>query len=213
MGLATRTLHPLFGVEIEDVEVTRVDEATFKEIVGAFNEHSLLLFRRQTLTDEQQIAFSERFGPLEKTIRSIASQEQTLPEISNLANVDAENRLIPAGDKRNIFNAGNQMWHSDSSFKKVPALASLLSGRECPPEGGDTEFASMRVAYERLPEDLKTLPRGQSGRSQLCVLARPRGRGAPAARARRPGAAGPASPGPRQSSQWTEGVLCGFPRL
>jgi alpha-ketoglutarate-dependent 2,4-dichlorophenoxyacetate dioxygenase len=161
MGLVTRTLHPLFGVEIEDVDVTRVDEATFKEIVDAFNEHSLLLFRRQTLTDEQQITFSERFGPLEKTIRSIASQEQTLPEISNLANVDAENRLIPAGDKRNIFNAGNQMWHSDSSFKRVPALASLLSGRECPPEGGDTEFASMRVTYERLPEDLKRFLEGK----------------------------------------------------
>jgi alpha-ketoglutarate-dependent 2,4-dichlorophenoxyacetate dioxygenase len=161
MALTTRTLHPLFGVEIQDVDLTRVDQATFKEIVGAFNEHSLLLFRHQMLTDEQQIAFSVRFGPLEKTIRSIASQEQTLPEIANLANVDAENRLIPAGDKRNIFNAGNQMWHSDSSFKKVPALASLLSGRECPPEGGDTEFASMRVAYERLPEDLRRFLEGK----------------------------------------------------
>jgi len=161
MALATRKLHPLFGLEILDVDVTRVDEATFKDIVGVFNEHSVLLFRDQTVTDEQQIAFSVRFGPLEKTIRSIASQEQTLPEIANLANVDAENRLIPTGDKRNIFNAGNQMWHSDSSFKKVPALASLLSGRECPPEGGETEFASMRVAYERLPEDMKRALEGK----------------------------------------------------
>jgi alpha-ketoglutarate-dependent 2,4-dichlorophenoxyacetate dioxygenase len=74
------------------------------------------------------------------------------PEISYLANVDAEDRLIPAGDKRNLFNAGNQMWHSDSSFKRVPAHASLLAAREVPPEGGETEFASMRVGYERLPE-------------------------------------------------------------
>jgi alpha-ketoglutarate-dependent 2,4-dichlorophenoxyacetate dioxygenase len=161
MTLATKALHPLFGVEIDEVDVRRVDAATFKEIANAFNERSLLLFRHQRLTDEEQIAFSRRFGPLEKTIRSIASQEQTLPEIANLANVDAQNRLIPAGDRRNIFNAGNQMWHSDSSFKKVPALASLLSGRECPPEGGDTEFASMRVAYERLPEDLKRFLKGK----------------------------------------------------
>src|SRR5262249_31091602 len=62
---------------------------------------------------------------------------------------------IPAGDRRNLFNAGNQMWHSDSSFKRVPAMASMLSGREVPPEGGETEFASMRVAYECLPEEVR----------------------------------------------------------
>src|SRR5678816_1702546 len=72
------------------------------------------------------------------------------PEISYLANVDAEDQLIPRGDKRNLFNAGNQMWHSDSSFKRVPAHASLLAAREVPPEGGETEFASMRVGYEEL---------------------------------------------------------------
>ena len=155
MALTVKALHPLFGVEIEDIDVRRADDTTFKHIVDAFNEYSLLLFRHQRLTDDEQIAFSGRFGPLELTIRSIASQERTLPEIANLANVDAEDRLIPSGDKRNIFNAGNQMWHSDSSFKLVPALASLLSGRECPPEGGDTEFASTRVAYERLPEHRK----------------------------------------------------------
>jgi alpha-ketoglutarate-dependent 2,4-dichlorophenoxyacetate dioxygenase len=129
-----------------------MDDATFPEIVAAFNEYSVLLFRGQSLTDEEQIAFSQRFGPLETTIRSINTQDRTLPHIANLANVDAEDRLIPRGDKRNLFNAGNQMWHTDSSFKRVPALASLLSGREVPPEGGETEFASLRVAYARLPE-------------------------------------------------------------
>jgi alpha-ketoglutarate-dependent 2,4-dichlorophenoxyacetate dioxygenase len=79
-------------------------------------------------------------------------QSRDLPEISNLSNVDADDRLIPRGDKRNLFNAGNQMWHTDSSFKRVPAMASLLSAREVPPEGGETEFASMRVGYERLPD-------------------------------------------------------------
>jgi alpha-ketoglutarate-dependent 2,4-dichlorophenoxyacetate dioxygenase len=149
--LATRALHPLFGVEILGVDVKRVDDGTFKEIVDLFNDHSVLLFRGQTLTDAEQIDFSQRFGPLETTIRSIVSQGTTAPEISNLSNVDPEDRLIPRGDKRNIFNAGNQMWHTDSSFKRVPALASLLSGREVPREGGETEFASMRAAYERLP--------------------------------------------------------------
>ncbi|MFI5326843.1 MAG: TauD/TfdA dioxygenase family protein, partial [Candidatus Rokuibacteriota bacterium] len=146
MSLTTRTLHPLFGAEIVGVNVKSVDETTFQAIVAAFNEHSVLLFRGQSLTDEEQVAFSRRFGPLEVTIRSINTLENTPPHISNLSNVDAAGRLIPAGDKRNLFNAGNQMWHTDSSFKKVPAMASLLSGREIPPEGGETQFANMRVA-------------------------------------------------------------------
>jgi alpha-ketoglutarate-dependent 2,4-dichlorophenoxyacetate dioxygenase len=155
MALQMRPLHSAFGVEILDIDVRRVDDGAFGEIRRALDDHSVLLFRGQTITDQEQIAFSQRFGPLEKTIRSIAQQQRDLPEISNLANVDAENRLIPRGDKRNLFNAGNQMWHSDSSFKRVPAMASLLSAREVPPEGGETEFASMRLGYERLSEPMK----------------------------------------------------------
>lgn len=161
MSLTTRRLHPLFGVEVVGVDVRTVDAATFEAIVAAFNEHSVLLFRGQSLTDEEQIAFSRRFGPLETTIRSIASQAGIPSHIANLSNVDADDRLIPAGDKRNVFNAGNQMWHTDSSFKKVSATASLLSGREIPAEGGETQFASMRVAYERLPADLQRFLEGK----------------------------------------------------
>ena len=161
MSLTTRKLHPLVGAEIVGVDVKTVDEAAFAEIVAAFNEHSVLLFRGQSLSDEEQIAFSRRFGPLEATIRSIATQESTPTHIANLSNVDAEDRLIPAGDKRNVFNAGNQMWHTDSSFKKVPAMASLLSGREVPPEGGETQFASMRAGFARLPADLQRFLEGK----------------------------------------------------
>jgi len=161
MSLTTRKLHPLLGAEVVGIDVKNVDDATFKAIVDAFNEYSVLLFRGQSLTDEEQVEFSRRFGPLETTIRSIASQEKTPEHIANLSNVDAEDRLIPAGDKRNIFNAGNQMWHTDSSFKKVPAMASLLSAREIPPEGGETQYASMRVGYARLPEDLQRFLEGK----------------------------------------------------
>jgi alpha-ketoglutarate-dependent 2,4-dichlorophenoxyacetate dioxygenase len=155
MSLTTRTLHPDFGVEIVDLDVARIDDATFREVVAAFEQHSVLLFRGQSLTDDRQIAFSRRFGPLETTIRSIASRAGTPIHVANLSNVDAQDRLIPAGDKRNLYNAGNQMWHTDSSFKRVPAHASLLSAREIPPVGGETQFASMRVAYARLPADLQ----------------------------------------------------------
>jgi alpha-ketoglutarate-dependent 2,4-dichlorophenoxyacetate dioxygenase len=161
MALQTRPLQSCFGVELVGVDVRKVDEALFAEIVEAFEEHSVLLFRGQQIGDEEQIAFTRRFGPLETTIRTINSVAKVAPEISYLANVDAEDRLIPRGDKRNLFNAGNQMWHSDSSFKRVPAHASLLAAREVPPEGGETEFASMRVGYERLPEATKQFLEGK----------------------------------------------------
>ncbi len=161
MTLETRRLHPRVGVEVLGVDVTQVSEAVFGDIVEAFEEHSVLLFRDQRLADEEQIAFSRRFGPLETSLRTITSLAKVAPEVSNLANVDAEDRLIPAGDKRNLFNAGNQMWHTDSSFKRVPALASLLSAREVPPEGGETEFASMRVGYEGLPESTQRFLEGK----------------------------------------------------
>jgi alpha-ketoglutarate-dependent 2,4-dichlorophenoxyacetate dioxygenase len=161
MGLETRRLHPCFGVEIVGVDVTRVDDRGLAEIVEAFDEHSVLLFRGQSIADEEQIAFSRRFGPLETSLRTITSLARVAPEVSNLANVDAEDRLIPAGDKRNLFNAGNQMWHSDSSFKRIPAHASLLSAREVPPRGGETEFASTRVAWEALPQPTRRLLEGK----------------------------------------------------
>jgi alpha-ketoglutarate-dependent 2,4-dichlorophenoxyacetate dioxygenase len=161
MALQTRPLQSCFGVELVGVDVRKVDDAMFAEIVAAFEEHSVLLFRGQQIGDEEQIAFTRRFGPLETTIRTINSVAKVAPEISYLANVDADDQLIPKGDKRNLFNAGNQMWHSDSSFKRVPAHASLLAAREVPPEGGETEFASMRVGYERLPEATQRLLDGK----------------------------------------------------
>jgi len=161
MALQTRPLQSCFGVELVGVDVRKVDDAMFAEIVASFEEHSVLLFRGQQIGDEEQIAFTRRFGPLETTIRTINSVAKVAPEISYLANVDAEDQLIPRGDKRNLFNAGNQMWHSDSSFKRVPAHASLLAAREVPPEGGETEFASMRVGYERLPEATKQFLEGK----------------------------------------------------
>ena len=94
MSLTTRKLHPLVGAEIVGVDVKTVDEATFAEIAAAFNEHSVLLFRGQSLTDEQQIAFSRRFGPLETTIRSINTQESTPPHIANLSNVEDRKSVV-----------------------------------------------------------------------------------------------------------------------
>jgi alpha-ketoglutarate-dependent 2,4-dichlorophenoxyacetate dioxygenase len=154
MPLQLTKIHPLYGVEIAGVDLAGpIDDATFAEIRAAFEEHSILVFHNQTLDDETQIAFSKRFGPLETML--IGSMGAGTA-IADLSNVDpTTDTIIPADDRRMIRNSANMMWHSDSSFKKVPALASLLSGREVPPEGGETEFATLRGAYDALPDDIK----------------------------------------------------------
>jgi alpha-ketoglutarate-dependent 2,4-dichlorophenoxyacetate dioxygenase len=152
--LTTRPLHPLFGVEIVGVDLAApLDDATFAAIRVAFEDHSLLLFRGQTFDDAAQVAFSERFGPLETTVKANPAGGTYFARQSNL---DIETGdVIPPEDRRMIYQKANYFWHTDSSFKRVPSLCSLLSGRIVPPEGADTEFATMRAAYDELPETTK----------------------------------------------------------
>src|SRR5499426_629994 len=154
MPITTTRLTPLFAAHIAGVDITRpVDDATWRDIRAAFEEHSVLLFRGQPLTDEQQIAFSQRFGPLEVT-RSMNPAAGT--PFARQSNLDIKTgEVIPPDDRRMIYQLANMLWHSDSSFKPVPSLCSLLSARVIPPEGGATEFASARCAYPSLPDALK----------------------------------------------------------
>ena len=147
-------IHPCLGAEVRGVDVTACDERTFRRISDAFQEYSVLVFHDQRVTDDEQRAFSERFGPLEKTIRSIGQEHRLGENLVDLSNTDPDDprRLMGWSDRRMLYQSGNQLWHTDSSFKPVPAMASLLSGREVPPTGGETEFASMRYAYAQLPE-------------------------------------------------------------
>jgi len=156
--LAIRPIHPCVGAQVEGVDLARpLDQPTFRAIFEAFQEYSVLVFREQRLTDEQQMAFSERFGPLETTISSLGRENHLHPNLVDLSNLDPEHggRLMDWTDRRMVYQSGNQLWHSDSSFKPVPALASLLSAREVPPLGGETEFASMRYAYATLSEETR----------------------------------------------------------
>src|SRR5215472_13268637 len=154
MAITTTRLTPHFAAQIDGVAITRpVDDATWPDIRAAFEEHSVLLFCGQPLTDEQQIAFSQRFGRLEVT-RSMNPAAGT--PFARQSNLDIKTgEVIPADDRRMIYQLANMLWHSDSSFKPVPSLCSLLSARIVPPEGGATEFASARCAYPSLPEALK----------------------------------------------------------
>src|SRR3989475_372304 len=152
------SIYPVLGARVEGVDLTAaVDDATFRKIHDAFQEYSVLIFPGQRLTDAQQMAFTTRFGPLETTIKSIGQERRLHENMVDLSNVDpkAEERLMGWNDRRMLYQSGNQLWHTDSSFKPVPAMASLLSGREVPPTGGETEYVSMRHAHATLPAGLQ----------------------------------------------------------
>ena len=157
-------LLPHLGARVEGIDLARpVDEPTFARIFTAFQDHSVLVFHDQHLTDEQQMRFSERFGPLERTLTATGREDRLHPNLVDLSNVDPDHddRLMDWSDRRMTYQSGNQLWHTDSSFKPVPAMASLLSGREVPPAGGETEFASMRHAYATLPDAARTRLEGR----------------------------------------------------
>ena len=154
MTITVTRLTPAFAARIDGADITRpVDDPTWAEIRAAFEEHSVLLFRGRPLDDDRQIAFSRRFGSLEVT-RSMNPAAGT--PFARQSNLDIKTGdVIPPDDRRMVYQLANMLWHSDSSFKEVPSLCSLLSARIVPPEGGATEFASTRCAYPSLPEALK----------------------------------------------------------
>ncbi len=153
-SIEVRKLHPLFGAEITGIDITRpLSAREFGPIRAAFEEHSVLLFRDQPMDDDKQIAFSENFGPLETTLSANPAAGSKFARQSNL---DIETgKPIPSDDMRMIYQKANYFWHSNSSFKRVPSLCSILTARICPPEGGNTEFLSMRAAWDALPPALQ----------------------------------------------------------
>ena len=153
--MQTRMLGPGFGAEVLGVglaDVVTRDEAR-DAVREAFDTYSVLLFRGQQVTDDLQEAFSRRFGPLETG--KVASLGEGTP-FSILTNVDrATGALVAPDHKESLRARANQLWHTDSSYKREPAVASVLSARVIPPSGGETEFASQRLAWDRLPVELR----------------------------------------------------------
>ncbi len=153
MTIYVRKIQDTFCAEITGVSLSvPLGDSDFEIIRNAFHASAVLVFPNQPLNDSQQVAFSRRFGPLERSLKTSFGGP---PEISNITNADENNRLYGDGDARNVFSLGNQIWHTDSSFKVVPAMASALSARVVPPAGGETEFADMRAAYNALTDSMK----------------------------------------------------------
>jgi len=146
---------PFFAGEVSGIDWRKVPSPQEAEAVHrGMDEFGVLIFRDQDVNDEQQVAFSRALGPLETATGDIARPEERRlsMDVNDISNLDKDSKVVARDDRRRLFGLGNQLWHSDSSFKDVPAKYSILSARVIPGEGGNTELADMRAAYDSLDE-------------------------------------------------------------
>ena len=154
--IAVKAAHAEFVAEISDVDLAHLTDQVFAEIEAAFNRYAVLVFHNQPLTENEQIAFARRFGELEISVQPFVStpggkRRLGQPGFSDISNLDEHGQLLKPNDNRRLINLANQYWHTDSSFKRTPGKMSMLSAQSVVVEGGETEFADMRAAWDALP--------------------------------------------------------------
>ena len=159
MPIAIRPLTPVLAGEVSGVNITRpLTRDEVSAIEAGMDRHAVLVFHDQPLTDDQQKAFTANFGALEQTAGGNITKptERRLPaDMADVSNLGRDNKPLARDARQRMFNLGNRLWHSDSSYRAIPAKYSLLSGRVVVQQGGRTEFADMRAAYDALDEATK----------------------------------------------------------
>jgi len=159
MSVSIRQLTPIFAGEVSGVDITQpLSRDDVAAIEAGMDRHAVLVFHDQKLTDPQQQAFSRNFGELENTAGAniTKAQDRRLdPFMADVSNLDKDHKPLARDARVRMFNLGNRLWHSDSSYRAVPAKYSLLSGRVVVDKGGRTEFADMRAAYDALDDATK----------------------------------------------------------
>src|SRR5438128_3049546 len=159
MTVTIRQLHPHFFGEVSGVDLRKPltpQEAT--DIEAGMDKYAVLLFRNQDITDEQQLAFALNFGNRETSRGGNITKKEDYrltAGLNDVSNLGKDGKPRPRDHRAHLFNLGNCLWHSDSSFRPIPAKFSLLSARVVNPKGGNTEFADMRAAYDALDDDTK----------------------------------------------------------
>src|SRR2546427_670188 len=154
MNVSIRQIHPVFVGEVSGIDISRpLSRDEIAAVEAGMDRYAVLVFHDQKLTDEQQMAFSANFGPLEDARGgNITKPEAKRLQVgmNDVSNLGKDGRPLPRDSRERAFNLGNMLWHSDSSFRPIPAKYSLLSARVVNPVGGNTEFADMRAAYDAL---------------------------------------------------------------
>ena len=161
MSITVQPLKGEFAAEIGGIDLARPLAAADRDAIeDAINRYAVVVFRDQRLTDDQQIAFAGHFGPLHSPAqrarhRSIKHRlERT--EIADISNLDGDGKVLDVTARRRLDWLANRLWHTDASFRAVPGALSMLYAHVVPDEGGDTEFADLRAAYDALPAATKT---------------------------------------------------------
>jgi alpha-ketoglutarate-dependent 2,4-dichlorophenoxyacetate dioxygenase len=163
MTVSIQQIHPVFVAEVSGTDCAHpLSDPEVAAIKAGMDEYGVLVFHDQPLTDEQRLRFTLQFGTMEPGFGNIrahfrAGQEvRTLGAgIADFSNLDGAGKPLPPDSRAYMFKLADRLWHSDSSFKAIPAKWSLLSGHAIPSWGGNTEFADMRAAYEALDERMK----------------------------------------------------------
>jgi alpha-ketoglutarate-dependent 2,4-dichlorophenoxyacetate dioxygenase len=158
MAITICPVTPTFAAEIGDIDLSKpLDPSEISEVKDAFTKYAVLIFPNQHLSEDQHLDFARYFGPLETTIALFRKDAKlrVRKEFADVSNLDPENQVWGKDSRQRMFQMGNRLWHTDSSFKRLPARASLLYAHTIPPVGGHTEFADERAAYDALPEATK----------------------------------------------------------
>ena len=157
MSITIFPVTPSFAAEIGDVDLSRLSEPDLAEVKEAFWKYSVLIFPDQHLTGDQHLAFARHFGPIEtdRVLDQKVTPHRLDQSFADISNLDPDGKIWSEDSRQRMYKAGNKLWHTDSSFKRRPGLASLLYSHTVAPVGGHTEFADQRAAYDALPESMK----------------------------------------------------------
>lgn len=158
MGISIFPITESFAAEIGDVDLAApLVPAELAAIKQAFWTYAVLIFPAQNLTEQQHLDFAACFGPLETSVAALNGKARLRlrADLADVSNLNSRNEIWGKDSRTRMIQLGNRLWHTDSSFKYLPARASLLYARKIPPIGGHTEFADLRAAYDALPDEFK----------------------------------------------------------
>jgi alpha-ketoglutarate-dependent 2,4-dichlorophenoxyacetate dioxygenase len=165
MSITVKPVTPDFVAEISGIDLARpLASANRDAIEDAINRYAVVVFRGQTLGDDQQIAFARHFGPIHSSAQRARhtgiKHRLAANEIADISNLDGDGHVMQADHRRRLDWLANRLWHTDASFRAMPGALSMLYAHIVPDEGGETEFADLRAAYDALPDDTKAAIEG-----------------------------------------------------
>jgi len=181
MPLTVTPRHPALGAEVRGIDMRKpMDPTTVRAVRDAWTRHLVLIFPDQPITDQEHVAFTRHFGEPEIFHQtSLHLRSDDVKEIFLVSNVDARNRIVMPSDPGQKQLNSSRQWHTDSSYKTLPSIGSLLHGIEISRTGGITQFINMYMVYDELPEPLRRQVEGRKARHDFAMLSRLTGAPAP----------------------------------